>query len=140
MNTMLSKYATLLRHSPERKYGTARLAMVFIAVGSVWAAPAQSYDGVTLLPVSIIELSPDGNRFGLQLTNGTPTSPPLCSGDSSGWAVVHVGILGATQDGYKAMLATAMAAQLSGLRLRVYAYNPQAGESNCIIGALDLLQ
>jgi hypothetical protein len=117
-----------------------KLAMLFCAFGSIFGASAWAqYDQITTGQVRLIEISLlDGSRFGLKLWNGS-TTPPLCSQDSSGWAAVQVGILNATLDGLKAILATAMASKLSGLNVTVYAYNPQpGGGGNCMIGAIDL--
>jgi hypothetical protein len=141
MNTTVGICMKLRRLSAKTKCRSARLVMLFLAVGSTLAgsAGAQTYDRVTTFPVRFLEIGPlDASRFGLKLWDGS-TTPALCPLDTSGWAAVQVGILGATQEGLKAMLATAMAAKLSGLNLTVYAYNPQpGGGGNCMIGALDL--
>src|SRR5262249_27913329 len=115
----------------------AAMAM-FLAAGAFLPSRAWAYDGVTSFQVSLIELG-GTDRSGFKLVNpATGQAPALCNADASGWGIVQVGILGATQDFLNRTLAIVMTAKLSGATLTVYAWNPTAGSGNCVVAAVDL--
>lgn len=121
--------------SPMRPRRSPAAAVIFALATILPATAAADYDGQASGVVYSVRPSKDGRSVQFSLVGYRS----LCGSSSSAYGWLEVDRNGVTREGIKDVLATLMAAKLSGANVTVWSYNSPTG-FGCMVDVVELAQ